>query len=66
MFEIGLIVAVCLGAAIAIGRARQPDDAVSLYDDFVDLPCPWCNAQTREDDTACPSCLQPFGERIDR
>jgi len=26
-----------------------------------DLPCPWCNAQTREDDPRCPSCGQRFG-----
>ncbi len=26
-----------------------------------DLPCPWCGAHTREDDTACPSCGQAFG-----
>ena len=26
-----------------------------------DLPCPWCNAQTNEDDPRCPSCGQRFG-----
>lgn len=26
-----------------------------------DLPCPWCGAETREDDAYCPSCRQPFG-----
>ena len=26
-----------------------------------DLPCPWCHAATREDDSRCPSCRQPFG-----
>ncbi len=26
-----------------------------------DLPCPWCGAYTREDDTACPACGQRFG-----
>ena len=29
--------------------------------DFADLPCPWCNAATREDDKSCPSCGQRFG-----
>ncbi len=26
-----------------------------------DLPCPWCGADTREDDAHCPSCRQRFG-----
>jgi hypothetical protein len=26
-----------------------------------DLPCPWCLAPTREDDTRCASCGQRFG-----
>lgn len=26
-----------------------------------DLPCPWCGAYTREDDSACPACGQRFG-----
>jgi hypothetical protein len=29
--------------------------------DVIDLPCPWCNAATREDDPRCPSCGQRFG-----
>ena len=29
--------------------------------DFPDLPCPWCNSPTREEDRACPSCGQRFG-----
>ena len=29
--------------------------------DFPDLPCPWCQAATGEDDQACPSCGQRFG-----
>ena len=28
---------------------------------LADLPCPWCLAQTHEDDSGCPSCGQPFG-----
>ena len=65
MLEIGLIVAVFASAAVAIGRLRHHDEAASdqSYVEPVDLPCPWCRAQTREDDPACPSCLQPFGER---
>ncbi len=30
-------------------------------DDGIDLPCPWCRAQTREADDHCPSCGQRFG-----
>lgn len=26
-----------------------------------DLPCPWCMAQTRENDDRCPTCGQRFG-----
>ncbi|HZJ48376.1 MAG TPA: hypothetical protein VFD97_05000 [Acidimicrobiia bacterium] len=34
----------------------------SVFDEpLADLPCPWCQAQTRENDANCPSCGQPFG-----
>ena len=26
-----------------------------------DLPCPWCQAPTSEDDETCPTCRQRFG-----
>lgn len=26
-----------------------------------DLPCPWCEAPTREDDSVCSGCHQRFG-----
>ena len=26
-----------------------------------DLPCPWCHAQTCDQDSACPSCGRNFG-----
>lgn len=26
-----------------------------------DLPCPWCHAQTSDQDPACPSCGRNFG-----
>ena len=32
-----------------------------LHLEYADLPCPWCNAATREDDKHCPSCGQRFG-----
>jgi hypothetical protein len=28
---------------------------------FDDLPCPWCQAATSENDVRCPSCHQKFG-----
>ena len=62
MLEISFIVAVVAGAALVVGRLRRQD--TTLFDDsydVVDLPCPWCQAATREDDTACPSCDHPFG-----
>ena len=61
MFEIAIVLIVVAGATALIGRSRHfapiedDDDAP-----FVDLPCPWCQAPTAEDDTACPSCQQPF------
>jgi len=29
----------------------------------LDLPCPWCHAQTAEDDEACPGCGKAFRSR---
>ncbi len=26
-----------------------------------DLPCPWCQSQTAENDAYCPSCGHRFG-----
>lgn len=31
------------------------------YRETGDLPCPWCQAPTRETDQACPSCARVFG-----
>jgi hypothetical protein len=62
MLEISFIVAVVAGAALVIDRFRQTlDDERSFDEDVVDLPCPWCQAPTHEEDTACPSCAHPFG-----
>lgn len=34
----------------------------AIYDLAVaDLPCPWCHAQTSDQDTSCPSCGRSFG-----
>ncbi|NNF65434.1 MAG: hypothetical protein HKN07_14400 [Acidimicrobiia bacterium] len=51
--------------ALVLGLSRPQSSA---FGDFsfassgdADLPCPWCRAQTNEDDRACPSCGQNFG-----
>jgi len=64
MLEIGFVVFVVAAAALVIGRLRHGTDHGELIEeDFVDLPCPWCQAPTRETDTACPSCHEPFAVR---
>ncbi len=65
MLEIGLLVALFVGITLVVGtlRARANDDA-DFDKELVDLPCPWCEAQTRETDRACPSCHQAFGVRV--
>ena len=61
MVEFGLVLAVIAGATLAVGRLRRRHPADFIVDNDVDLPCPWCLAQTAEDDTECPSCDEPFG-----
>lgn len=39
----------------------RPAEFFTLVTTDADLPCPWCQAATREDDRRCPSCHQPFG-----
>ncbi len=60
MLQIAILLVVITAAALAIRWLRSP--AVGQYDEdvLVDLPCPWCRAPTREDDTACPVCERPF------
>lgn len=61
MLEIVLILAVA-GAAIALTQVRRRPVDVAPEENIVDLPCPWCMAQTREDDLVCPGCQQRFGD----
>ncbi len=65
MLEIGLLVALFAGVTLVVRklRSRGIEDA-DFDEEFVDLPCPWCEAPTRETDSACPSCHQAFGVRI--
>jgi hypothetical protein len=39
-------------------------DSSGWYEEYLeagDLPCPWCQAPTRETDRACPACARVFG-----
>lgn len=37
------------------------DLRVAAVGDGSDLPCPWCRAQTADNDVHCPSCGHRFG-----
>lgn len=57
------------GLLIVAGLRFRDTGEVSVhsrrwYDTYrgpTELPCPWCGAETQEQDTACPSCHHPFG-----
>jgi hypothetical protein len=67
MLEMALAALLVTVAIFAIGgRAGSATPAgtrlvIPESDDGIDLPCPWCRAQTREADDHCPSCGQRFG-----
>jgi hypothetical protein len=72
MFEIAVASVFIAVAFVAVGtssRLAAPATVVEIYpmietdtDEVLsDLPCPWCLAQTNEEDAACRSCGQPFG-----
>jgi rubrerythrin len=69
MLEIATATLFLTVAVVAIGKKNQQvawssTDVLSpsIDDELVaDLPCPWCNAQTAEQDRSCPSCGQRFG-----
>lgn len=70
MFEIAIVTVFVAVAFVAVGRSSHSPMAVgpasalpvlAPEEPSTDLPCPWCLAQTREDDRSCPSCGQPFG-----
>lgn len=43
---------------IDLSRVEFVDDLEGVSPD---LPCPWCQASTSEDDAHCPSCQRNFG-----
>jgi hypothetical protein len=45
------------------GAALVPLTRLIPEGDDLDLPCPWCHAQTSEDDDACPGCGRAFRPR---
>lgn len=67
MLEMALAAVFVTVAVLAIGgKGLNPADfglrtQVALVEESWDLPCPWCQAQTREVDKHCPTCGQRFG-----
>ena len=66
MLEMAFAAVFVTVALVAIGgRSLVTDEAVPFAytpsEESTDLPCPWCSAQTRENDVHCPTCGQPFG-----
>jgi hypothetical protein len=66
MFELLVFAGLLAGVVVAFGGrdgARSDTAVITPVRRVppVDLPCPWCGAETREDDAHCPSCHQPFG-----
>ena len=70
MFEIAIASLFIAVAFVAVGTSSRSTTATpvmelqpvySKEEPLADLPCPWCLAQTHENDTGCPSCGQPFG-----
>lgn len=70
MFEIAIASVFIAVAFVAVGTSSRASTATpvmevqpvfSREEAVTDLPCPWCLAQTREDDAGCTACGQPFG-----
>lgn len=68
MVEVLVASAFLAGGMMAVARFGSSPRAISLqplaegHDGFFDdLPCPWCQAATSENDIRCPSCHQKFG-----
>ncbi len=59
------------GAVMLAVRMRRspepefhPEPATIGHEDVPDLPCPWCEAPTTEEDPLCPSCGRRFGPLV--
>lgn len=57
------VIVVSLFAALLLAGSANSEPALDLRvaDTTTDLPCPWCLAPTREDDSECSACGQEFG-----
>jgi hypothetical protein len=70
MFEIAIASVLIAVAFVAVGTSSRASAGAQVVDvqsvfgrdePVPDLPCPWCLAQTNEDDAGCRACGQPFG-----
>jgi hypothetical protein len=71
--ETAMVAMAAAGAVmLAIRMRRSPDPELHLdtsatvSDEVPDLPCPWCEAPTSEEDPLCPSCGRHFGPLVCR
>ncbi len=48
------------GRGIGTAKTAGPQ-TLAVLEDPIDLPCPWCRAQTHEGDQQCGTCGQRFG-----
>lgn len=53
-----LSIGIVLGGKFGGPRLQEASMTQELEED---LPCPWCFAQTTEQDPTCPSCGRRFG-----
>jgi len=66
MLEMALVALFVTVALLALGGRRTIAEnragfQFAALEESSDLPCPWCQAATREADRNCPTCGQRFG-----
>jgi hypothetical protein len=69
--ETALVAVAAAGAVMLAMRMRRSPDLdletpVTVSEEVPDLPCPWCEAPTSEEDALCPSCGRRFGPLVCR
>ena len=69
--ETVVVAMVAAGAVmLAVRMRRSPEPEFQLEpamigpEEVPDLPCPWCEAPTTEEDPLCPSCGRRFGPLV--
>jgi hypothetical protein len=50
-----------VGYSTHLATADSMINVQGMFGEAPDLPCPWCESPTREEDNHCPSCGQRFG-----